>query len=355
MNELEKYLKTQIEAHGPIDVGMFMNIALGHPQHGYYMKKDPFGAGGDFTTAPEISQMFGEVIGAWVADIWMQMGSPDKFTLLECGPGRGTLMADILRAAQNVSGFRAACNVHLLEISPVLKKIQEETLKACHARADGHPAKDKEGQTPAFAGVTTIGWHQTLETVPDDVPIIVIANEFFDALPVRQMVPGGERKIDLKDDVFVFTGDGPISEVSPASISFMNDLCALMKKASGVALIIDYGYLEGSGDTFQAVYKHQYVSPLEHIGDADLTAHVDFGALKQIAFKNGVQVSGPVEQGAFLKAIGIEQRAAYLSGKTQDQDQIKIALKRLTDSSQMGSLFKVMSLHYGASISPSGF
>ncbi len=344
-----KYLKDHIEAHGPIDIGQFMSLALGHPQFGYYMKKDPFGRGGDFTTAPEISQMFGEVIGAWIADVWIQMGSPAAFTLLECGPGRGTLMADILRATKGVKGFHEAVAIHLLEISPVLKGLQQEALQ--------------KNQTPAQAAVT---WHEGLETVPTDKPIIVIANEFLDALPVRQLQKTAkgwvERVIDanlhfglkpsfsnLISKEFQDLQEGKIFEIAPLRIQFIRELCGILKHSGGAALVIDYGHVKtGAGDTFQAVYKHQYVNVLEHIGDADLTSHVDFAALRDAA---DINVWGPVEQGAFLKAIGIEQRAAILSQKAD----VESALKRLTDSDQMGSLFKVMGLSYGKNISPAGF
>jgi NADH dehydrogenase [ubiquinone] 1 alpha subcomplex assembly factor 7 len=363
MNDLQKYLIDHIQAHGPIDVGQFMSMALGHPEFGYYMKKDPFGRGGDFTTAPEVSQMFGEMIGVWCADVWMQMGSPKKFSLLECGPGRGTLMADIMRATKGVDGFHKAAHVHLLEISPVLKAIQKQTL--CHAREGGHP-DNKEGQTPACAGVT---WHESLETVPDNQPIIIVANEFLDALPFRQFVKlksgWAERvvtqdfKFGLKPAANAFipkefqnAKEGVIYESAPARIAFVKNISELLKKNTGAALMIDYGHEKsGLGDTFQAIYKHKYTDVLEHIGDADLTSHVDFEALKQAA---DVNVHGPVEQGAFLKDMGIEIRAEILASRA-DPAEILNALKRLSDSGQMGSLFKVMGLSYGQAVTPSGF
>lgn len=344
-SSIEKYLKDHIAAHGPMDVGQFMSIALSHPEFGYYMKRDPFGRGGDFTTAPEVSQMFGEMIGVWCADVWMQMGSPKKFTLLECGPGRGTLMADILRATNGVDGFRDAVDVHLLEISPVLKQKQIETLD------------DFE-----------VTHHETLEDVPN-APLIVVANEFLDALPFRQFaklksgwaerVVTEDFKFGLKPAInsfipkeFQSAKEGEIFESAPARVSFVKNVSELLRKNTGVALFIDYGHAKsGLGDTFQAIHKHKYAGVLEHIGDADLTSHVDFEALKQAA---DINVYGPVEQGAFLKDMGIEIRAQILASKTEPTDVLN-ALKRLTDSSQMGSLFKVMGLSHGDAVTPSGF
>lgn len=335
---MKRYLINHIWERGPIGVDEFMALALGHPEHGYYMKKDPFGAAGDFTTAPEISQMFGEILGAWTADLWMRMGAPGKFTLLECGPGRGTLMADMLRAAAGVEGFHAAAEIHLLETSPVLREMQGK----------------------ALAGRAV--WHETLEAVPHDKPVIVIANEFLDALPVRQFVREGgrwiERVVDYSGEGFEFRGEGEIQETSPARAAFISELCAIMKKAGGAALFIDYGHEKTApGDTLQAVYKHKYVSPLEHIGDADLTAHVDFQALREAAENAGAAVSGLVGQGIFLKSLGIEARAAYLSARADEKGRVDIqsALKRLTDSDQMGSLFKVMGLRYGQGFDLAGF
>lgn len=360
-SNLSDYLKQHIAAHGPIDMAQFMSMALGHPKHGYYMKQDPFGRGGDFTTAPEISQIFGEVIGAWVADIWLQMGQPTPFTLLECGPGRGTLMADIMRATADVEGFHEACRIHLLETSPVLKDVQSANLAA---------------YKPQF--------HEALASVPEDVPVIMLANEFLDALPVRQLQKTDEgwqeRVVCLdKNQDFSFSlqsslpkdlegvfpvhiersaKPGDIFEISLARLFFMRNLCALLRRSGGAALFIDYGHLQsGLGDTLQAVYKHEYISVLDHIGDADLTAHVDFEVVHDVVQKEDVVVWGPLEQGSFLKAIGIEQRAQYLMGQATEsqQEDIQKSLHRLTHSDQMGALFKVMGLSYGDGLKPAGF
>ena len=336
MSELITLLKMQIAAHGPMDVGQFMAQALGHPKNGYYMKKDPFGADGDFTTAPEISQMFGEVIGAWAADVWAQLGRPAKFILLECGPGRGTLMADMMRATQSVEGFHQACQIRLLEMSPVLKEAQAKALKDYKPR-----------------------WHTSLDNLSIDCPVIAIANEFLDALPIRQMENTShgwiERLISYSAEKgFHFTGGtGEIFESAPAREEFVHLLCGRIKAHSGAALFIDYGHVKSApGDTLQAVYRHEFVSVFENIGDADITSHVDFEAVARHA---GIDVYGPVEQGAFLKAIGIEKRAQYLEGRPKaKKDEIEKALHRLTHSDQMGSLFKAICFSHG-NIRPAGF
>lgn len=343
-------MRQHITQHGPMDVGTFMSLALGHPQHGYYMKQDPFGAAGDFTTAPEISQMFGEMVGAWMADIWIQMGSPDDFILLECGPGRGTLMRDMMRATAAAKGFHEACNIHLLEMSPVLKDAQDEALKDY--------------------GVI---WHDTLESVPAHKPLIVIGNEFLDALPFRQLMWGDgqwhERVIGLEGEQLTFglraaspdlvahapvmANDGDIYEVAPVRQNFVHQVSQRLEAQGGAALFIDYGHMKsGIGDTFQALYKHEYVDVLSHIGDADLTAHVDFESLMEEA-----HAIGAVEQGIFLKRLGIEHRAQMLSQKASAQQakDIQSALHRLTHPDEMGTLFKVIGFCSNEHISPAGF
>lgn len=342
MNQLETFLAAHIKSHGPIDVGQFMTMALGHPQHGYYMKQDPFGRGGDFTTAPEISQMFGEMIGAWAADIWMQMGSPARISLVECGPGRGTLMADIVR----ILPFKDQCDVHFVEMSPVLRELQRKA-------------------------VPKATWHESVESIPDNQPVILIGNEFLDALPMRQyeFVNGtwAERVVAIDGDGFVWGRraagvalpagkDGDVFEVAPVRESFTQNMCALLKRAGGVGIMIDYGHsVSGMGDTLQAVAKHKYAPVLENIGDADLTSHVDFEAIGAAAAQAGAKVLGAVEQGEFLQRLGITARAAYLASKSKDAGAIETALKRLTDSDQMGTLFKVMAFTYDPVLQPAGF
>ena len=346
-NPLYDFLKSQILQYGLMDVGQYMSIVLGHPEHGYYIKKDPFGKDGDFTTSPEISQMFGEMLGVWAAHLWMQIGSPERFILLECGSGRGTLMSDIMRATAHVKGFHEACNIHLLEISPVLKEKQAQELE----------------QYKVF-------WHDNLVSVPDDVPLIVIGNEFLDVLPVRQLVKVSsgwcERVVVytenngfhwgvveavplllgfLPDDL-VDVPDGSVFEVSLSRILFIQNLCSLIKKSGGGALFIDYGHEHsGCGDTFQALYDHEYVSVFEHIGSADLTSHVDFEQISNIVSSEGLVLWELIHQGAFLEGLGISARAAYLQTKADNSQKkdIEKALHRLTHPDEMGKLFKVIS------------
>lgn len=336
-----------------------MALVLGHPELGYYMRQDPFGTGGDFTTAPEISQIFGEMIGVWLVDMWMQMGKPSPFILLEAGPGRGTLMADILRVSKE---FSASAQIHLLEMSPNLRQKQRDAL------ADYR-----------------VFWHDDLSTVPDSAPIFFIANEFFDALPFRQFIYNGssgwaERTVQMNrngDTGFEFSirdcgsfdpasGSGfgapkiaDIFEFSPDRAGFMAVLSRRMAAQGGAGLILDYGHLRaGYGDTFQALYRHQYVDPLTHIGDADLTSHVDFAALAKAARESGVTLAGLGGQGDFLNALGIGARAAMLmkNADGKQQDAIRKALHRLTHSDEMGSLFKVMGIYsHDAQLSPAGF
>jgi len=276
----------------------------------------------------------------------MQMGSPSDFVLLECGPGRGTLMADMMRAVSGVDGFVKAARLHLLEISPALKAKQTEVL------SDSSPQ-----------------WIERIEDVPNDVPIIMIANEFFDALAFRSLIylDGAwfERVIDVHDDAFVFGTRpcpqalwpqfgqdvtprvGDVYEFSSARISFMEALCQRIKAHGGAGLVIDYGHEKSAfGDTFQAIKGHESVSVLEHIGDADLTSHVDFEPLYDVIAAHGIAAQPLTGQGAFLKLLGIEQRAAYLRDKGAVS--IENDLHRLTDETKMGALFKIMDFRYGA-------
>ncbi|MGZ9096790.1 MAG: class I SAM-dependent methyltransferase [Micavibrio sp.] len=332
MNPCEARLKDMIVEGGPMDVGTFMNLAIGH----YYATRDPFGVKGDFTTAPEISQMFGEMIGAFLADAWIKMGSPSPVLLVEAGPGRGTLMADIMRATKNVPGFHGAAQIHLIEMSPVLMARQKDTLKDYNVQ-----------------------WSENLDSLPDHCPVLFVANEFLDALPVRQFQfqDGAwfERLIGFEGERFVFGlaplpyplpgGEaGDVFEIGPLREDFVKQLAERIKAQSGVALLIDYGHdRHGPGDTLQAVKDHQYVDVLSHIGEADLTSHVDFESLAAAA--KDVAVYGPVGQGDFLKGLGIELRAARLNQPAE--------LERLTV--QMGQLFRVMALCHDKKIQLAGF
>lgn len=349
-------LFTRIRESGPVDIGTFMSLALGHPVHGYYMTRDPFGAKGDFTTAPEISQMFGETLGAWAADVWVKLGAPSRFSLVECGPGRGTLMADALRATRRVPGFHASLAVHLVETSPVLRAYQERALKG-------------------FA----VTWHDTLETLPANGPLVLLANEFLDALPVRQIVKTAsgwaERALILDAQGSLAFGispapdslpplvrfsarEGDIAEIAPERTAFVRSLAVRLRRQKGAALFVDYGYERpASGETLQAVKNHAFAPVLEEIGRADLTAHVDFSAIAEAARVEAVSVYGPVAQGSFLERLGLMARADIVlkaASPVQAKD-IREAAARLLDPAQMGGLFKVLALYEGLETPPEGF
>jgi SAM-dependent MidA family methyltransferase len=339
---LGREIRELIAAEGPITAERYMALALGHPRHGYYMTRHPFGADGDFTTAPEISQMFGELLGLWAAETWSAMGRPRPLRLVELGPGRGTLMADALRAARVLPGFRDAVTVHLVETSPALREAQALTL------ADS-------GVEPA--------WHARVDELPPG-PAIVVANEFFDALPIRQFVraedgwrervvglgPDGELAFGLAPDpdsrLAVPGRAGDILEVGEAGLALVRDLATRLVREGGAALVVDYGHLRsGTGDTLQALRRHAFADPLAEPGEADLTAHVDFAALGRAAAKAGATVHGPATQGDFLLALGIEARAERLArGVVPNTGGVKAALRRLTGSGpgEMGALFKVL-------------
>jgi SAM-dependent MidA family methyltransferase len=342
MTPLEKEIRGIIETEGPIPVADYMRLCLAHPRHGYYMTRDPLGARGDFTTAPEVSQMFGELIGAWAATAWRQMGFPARVHLVELGPGRGTLMADALRAAKSAPDFRAALSVHLVEISPVLRALQEKTV--------------------ANAGVP-IAWHRDIEGVPEG-PTIAFANEFVDALPISQFIKDRDgwhlRAIGLVDDqlTFVAAQDPTPSQAETdampiGSILERRDdrpislLARRLARQAGAAIIIDYGHSKtGFGDTLQAVRNHKFADPLVDPGEADLTAQVDFAAIAACAQREGAATQGPVPQGEFLRRLGIEARAARLKTNATPQQaaDIDAALTRLTAPDQMGELFKVLAI-----------
>lgn len=342
MTGLLEHLKRRIAEEGPLTVADYMAEALGNPRHGYYVGRDPFGRAGDFITAPEVSQMFGEMIGLWMALVWRAMGAPAPVHLVELGPGRGTLMADLLRAAGSAPGFRAALQVHLVETSPALRAMQREAL----------------GGQPAL-------WHDGLDQVPAG-PTLVVANEFFDALPIRQFQRVGEtwreRRIGLGPEGglrFVlneaparpsFLGEAPegaIAEVCPDALGLARALGERLARFGGAALVIDYGHVRsGLGDTLQAVKGHAHHEVLEDPGEADVTAHVDFQALGEAAAKGGAAVYGPIPQGEFLPRLGLGARAAMLLDRATPEQakDIHAAYRRLTDPDEMGSLFKVLCL-----------
>ncbi len=363
MTALGEMIAARIARLGAITVADYMAEAAAHPDHGYYMSGDPFGAHGDFVTAPEISQMFGELIGLWCADTWQRMGGPEPVLLVELGPGRGTLMADALRAAHVAPGFGAALRLHFVEISPALRARQQQTLAQS-------------------AGAARPTWHESLDQVPDG-PLLLVANEFFDALPIRQFEkrPEGwcERLVTLAPDgetlAFALAPPGPwaaallpaalreaapgaVAEVSAPAIVIAGEIGRRLATGSGAALIIDYGHAEPrTGATLQAVRRHAAHAVLEDPGAADLTAHVDFSTLARAATEAGARAYGPVPQGRFLEALGIGARARALNeSATPDQaSEIASALRRLTHPREMGELFKVLALGDPDLGPPAGF
>jgi NADH dehydrogenase [ubiquinone] 1 alpha subcomplex assembly factor 7 len=357
-DDLRSLIAAEIRRSGPIPIARFMSLALGHPELGYYRRHDPFGAAGDFTSAPEISQMFGEVIGLWLAQAWLELGSPSPVRLIELGPGRGTMMSDMLRAVRAVPGLSESVEVHLVETSPKLQALQRERLR-------GAP----------------VSWHVELEDVPPG-PLLLVANEFFDALPVHQLVLTGrgwvERGIGLAPDgglAFVAGAEpsplaqglddasdvapGTVAEVSPARAKAAAAIGRRLAEHGGLALLIDYGAWAArpTGDTLQAVRKQAPCEPLETPGEVDLSSHVDFRPLAAAAAAAGAAVFGPVPQGTFLRALGIEARAARLvAGADAEQAHaIRQALFRLTDASAMGELFKALALAGPRGPAPPGF
>ncbi len=360
---LADYLSRCIYDQGPLSVAEYMGLALGHPRYGYYMSRDPFGADGDFITAPEVSQIFGELIGLWCAAVWQEMGAPASLLLVELGPGRGTMMSDVLRVGAKVAGFIEAARPYLVETSPLLRRRQKETLGGAVLK---HP--------PSWCG--------DFAEVPDG-PLVVIANEFFDALPVHQFqrTDSGcpERLIDNdpdRDGCFRFVLSGPdrgrpeinhdiamalppgsIIESCPSGEAISGAIAERLAGFGGAALIIDYGYSHNAvGDTLQAVRGHAFSDPLEAPGEADLTAHVDFAALATAAAVGGAAAYGPLPQGAFLQRLGIAERAAKLLERATSKQAagISAAVERLVSPKHMGSLFKAMALgHVG--LPPPGF
>lgn len=315
----------------------------------YYATRDPFGVGGDFVTAPEISQMFGELLGAWAAQVWVDQGAPDPFVLAELGPGRGTLMRDALRAAAGMPGFRAAAKVWLVETSPSLRRTQAATL-----------------------GEGVAGWAADVDGLPPEGPLIVLANEFFDALPVRQFQRTDalwrERQVELGPETLAFgwgrargdalldrrfpeAVDGTIVEVCEAGEEVAAALGRRVARDGGAVLAVDYGAWDGVGDTLQAVKDHVPVDPLAAPGEADLTAHVRFRALAEAAAP--ARAHGPVPQGVFLERLGIGVRAEVLvrAGGAA----VGAAHRRLTDPDEMGNLFKVLAVMPGSATVPPGF
>jgi NADH dehydrogenase [ubiquinone] 1 alpha subcomplex assembly factor 7 len=325
-SDLEDLLRQRIDEQGPITVADYMEAANAH----YYAGRDPLGAAGDFITAPEISQMFGELVGLWLADLWLRAGRPSDATYVELGPGRGTLAADALRAMRGV-GLEPA--VALVETSPVLRRAQAERLPGAR-------------------------WHPDLSALPDQGPLLVVANEFFDALPIRQRDRSGrELRVAWSGGRFVRDDADEIIEDSPASLEIAAALGRLLARQGGGALFVDYGHdRPGAGDTLQAVSRHVYADPWQAPGTRDLTAHVDFAALAEAARAEGVRVPAPVPQGDWLDAMGIAVRAAALAKESPERtEEIAAARERLTAPTQMGRLFKVLAMTAPGWPGPVGF
>jgi SAM-dependent MidA family methyltransferase len=321
---LERALRDRIKAEGPISVEAFMHACNAY----YYSTRDPLGVDGDFTTAPEISQMFGEMIGAALADVWKRAGAPSDAIYAELGPGRGTLASDVIRVL-GAAGF--AGEVHFVETSPVLRDAQALTIPGAE-------------------------WHDLIEDLPNRT-LLLVANEFLDALPVRQFVAGVERRIVVAAGGLAFDRDGEIAEDSPAREQAAKQIAERLVASGGVAILIDYGHeRSGPGETLQAMCRHHFVPVLSNAGEQDLTAHVDFEAIARAATEAGAAVTRLVNQGDWLVALGIEARAQALSRANPERsDDIAAALHRLTSADEMGNLFKVMALHSPDWPAPAGF
>jgi len=351
MTALGRHIAARIAATGPMTLADYMATCLMHPELGYYATRDPFGAQGDFTTAPEISQMFGELIGLCLAQTWLDQGQPAPCVLAELGPGRGTLMADILRATRGVPGFHDTVQVHLVETSPALREVQARTL-----------------------GRDDIHWHDAVADLPDG-PLYLVANEFFDALPIRQFQRDGEgwreRVVTLRDDALTLglgppvappeltdrladTHDGDIVETCAPGRAIAAEIGARIEAHGGAALIVDYGGWRSLGDTFQSVQGHAPADPLDAPGEADLTAHVDFEALARAAAP--AAHTHPIPQGAFLQRLGVEARAEALARNLdgEERESHLAAFRRLTGAEEMGTVFKVLGIHSSGTAPPPG-
>ncbi|MEJ0095569.1 MAG: SAM-dependent methyltransferase [Methylocella sp.] len=358
MTALESIIREMILENGPMSLETYMTLALSHPVYGYYRSKAPLGAQGDFITAPEISQMFGELIGLWCVEVWRLMGEPKTFHLVELGPGRGSLMADALRAARVAPHFLNAVELHLVEISAPLRETQRQAL--------------------AGSGIEP-HWCETIAEVPPGAAIF-IANEFFDALPVRHYVRNSvgwrERLVGLdeagrltfglaaehEESIAAKGEPQDILEVDVGASRIMTRLAARIVSQSGALLAFDYGYAEPArGETLQAVRRHQFVDPLQDPGEADLTAHVNFTSLARAARAVGANVHGPLKQGQFLSRLGIFDRAAILQrgADPRQSAEIDAAAQRLAGGfdrpTDMAQLFKVLVVTPREFDAPPGF
>ncbi|WP_324073641.1 MAG: SAM-dependent methyltransferase [Erythrobacter sp.] len=331
--DLNKSFRRLIRETGPMSLAHYMAESNAR----YYASRDPLGDQGDFITAPEVSQMFGELIGLWLADLWVRMGSRKRIHYVELGPGRGTLARDALAAA---SRYEFAPEVHFVETSPTLRQMQRELFPGCHH-------------------------HHDLSTLPDDAPLLIVANEFFDALPIHQLVRSAdgwfERMVGIEGKKFAYVAgkermdhivpsswlkasQGATIETSPAAVAVMTEIAQRLRDQGGAALIIDYGHMElRAGTTLQALKAHKKVDVFDHPGEADITAHVDFELLSHVAAQNGAEVMGLQFQGEWLRQMGIDTRTEALQRRNPgEKDKLKRQRDRLVDDSQMGTLFKVL-------------
>lgn len=361
MNDLTSHLKAEIERCGSITVEAFVRLALTGRPDSYYVRRDPLGASGDFVTAPEISQVFGECIGIWCVDLWTKLGSPKRFKLIELGPGRGTLMSDILRSARIRPEFLNGATVALVEVNPVLKLQQEQVL--------------------ASAGLARVEWSERFEDIQLDSPAIVVANEFLDALPARQFIKhasGWSERVVTIGQMGELTfaassgpdctasipvsvraaGDGAIFECSQEGLNVAGSVARALATHGGGLLAVDYGHWGPAlGDTLQAIRSHAYADVLDDPGNSDLTFHVDFGALSGALERAGLSVHPMITQGDFLTRLGAIERTQQLKrGASPSQcKQLDNALNRLTSDQAMGTLFKVLTAVSSPSILPAGF
>ena len=358
MSDVAQHLKDLIRADGPISVAEFMRVVLTARDDSYYRRADPLGARGDFITAPEISQIFGELIGLWCVDVWQRLGAPKAITVVELGPGRGTLMKDALRAARVAPAFLGAVSVAMVEVSEALRRLQQDALRD--------------------APVAT-HWLDRFEDLDVRGPLIVVANEFFDALPIRQWVRASagwsERCIGLRGDALVFGATGTVNEsviadelrrspigsifeTSPARNAVARMIGEQIARHGGAALAIDYGFKGPAvGDTLQALKAHGFVDVLAEPGQADVTSHVDFAALGHAFADGGASLSALATQGAFLNRLGARERVSALkrSATAAQAEALDAAYARLTGEAAMGSLFKVLCAYAPAALKPVGF
>jgi len=375
-NDLEQELITQIQTRGPITVAQFIRHVLTHPAYGYYMKRDVFGTRGDFTTSPEISQMFGELIGIWTITVWEQMGRPDKINIVEIGPGRGTLMMDLLRTARQFKAFHKAISVHLVEISPALREVQARTITGKQYSAESPMTMND--------GLSTIQWHSSFQDVPKG-PSIIVAQELFDCLPVHQFEYTNqgwrERLVDIDTSEgphhfrFALTPGASVAstmllkeipsahvgdtiEISPDAQLLAENIASFVGENGGGALLVDYGEERALSQSLKTIRGHSFKHIFESVGTSDISCSVDFAALKVAASKfKTAKTYGTVTQGAFLRQMGIDARyGALVAGANPTQaEELKSGYQRLIDPKEMGTTYKVMSIMNAKIGHPFGF